>query len=157
MSGQEVFELSRVGSGGVQISRIGPGHPDPIRPASSDPTREKPCSFVISFLLMFGCTLSFYRKNQFWGRYRAPQLRSLRKFQSFSRIMVGPTGQVWRFSRSRGWSRVGSGGIRNFTSLVRRCRESHGSGWVGLGRVTLTRPDPRAVTRSVNIPGKIRG
>ena len=47
-SGQEVFEMSRVGSGrvgsgrvesgrvgpgGFQVLHVGPGHPDPIRPA----------------------------------------------------------------------------------------------------------------------------
>ena len=32
---------SRAGSGGFQISRVGPVHPDTIRPARSDLTREK--------------------------------------------------------------------------------------------------------------------
>ena len=37
---------SQVGSGGVGniTSRVGSGHPDPARPASSDPTHKKPCS-----------------------------------------------------------------------------------------------------------------
>ena len=44
-SGQQVFEISRVGSGLVgsgviQISRVGLGHPAPIRPAISDLARE---------------------------------------------------------------------------------------------------------------------
>ena len=33
----------RIESGGVQISRVGPGQPHPIRPARSDPAHEKPC------------------------------------------------------------------------------------------------------------------
>ena len=59
-SGQELFEIQRVGLGRVgsgwvrvgtsrfgpgkpfQISRVGPGHLDPIRPARSDPNRYKP-------------------------------------------------------------------------------------------------------------------
>ena len=35
---------SRVGSGGLLKSRVGPGRPDPFRPARNDPTREKPWS-----------------------------------------------------------------------------------------------------------------
>ena len=33
----------RAGSGGFGISRVEPGHPGPIRPASHDPKRDKPC------------------------------------------------------------------------------------------------------------------
>ena len=36
-SGQEVFEISLVGTGGFQLSRVGLDHPDLIRP---NPTRE---------------------------------------------------------------------------------------------------------------------
>ena len=47
-SDHEVFEISRVGlgriTGGFQIPRVGLGDldPDPIRPARSNPIREKP-------------------------------------------------------------------------------------------------------------------
>ena len=45
---QEMFEISRVGSGPVgsgsfQVSRVESGHPDQIQQASGDPTHEKPC------------------------------------------------------------------------------------------------------------------
>ena len=44
-SGQEVFKThwsGRVATGGFQISRVGPGHPDTILPTRRDPTRESP-------------------------------------------------------------------------------------------------------------------
>ena len=37
--GQEVFQVSRVLSRGIQPSRVGLGHPDPTRPVRTDPTR----------------------------------------------------------------------------------------------------------------------
>lgn len=42
-SGREVFKklTGRVGSGRIQTSRVGPGHPDPTRPARIDLAREK--------------------------------------------------------------------------------------------------------------------
>ena len=39
-SGQEIFKISRVGSGRVGSGRV--SWPDPTRPARFDPTREKP-------------------------------------------------------------------------------------------------------------------
>ena len=41
-AGREMLKLSRVGSGFFVTSRVEPGHPDPIRPARLDPTRENP-------------------------------------------------------------------------------------------------------------------
>ena len=60
----------RVGSEGLQIPRVGLGHPYPIRPARRDATHEKPCSFPawrVRINLRVSCLISQkskLRKNQ---------------------------------------------------------------------------------------------
>ena len=44
--------------------------------------------------------------------------RRLEKYQDFSRVTTRSAGRVRRFSKSRGSSPVGSGGLRNLTNRV---------------------------------------
>ena len=52
-----MFELSRVGSGFFVTSRVEPGHPDPIRSARLDPTRESRGKIQAHFNLRIGHAL----------------------------------------------------------------------------------------------------
>ena len=64
----------------------------------------------------------------------SPRLRPQQKnMQGFSRVITRAAGRVRRFSKPRGWSRVGSESLGNLTVRVGSRRV--GSGRVGSGRV----------------------
>lgn len=91
-----------------------------------------PCRRLITYQVPdTGYNTSEWTKNK---EFTAAEIRDL----GFSRSTTRPTRLIRRNAKSRGASRVRSGGVRHLMGRVRsgqECFKSHGS-----GRFTLTRP-----------------